>query len=116
VVEHVLDQLSPRVSERRACRVLGQPRSTQKYRSFVSGYEERLVQRMIEFARDYGRYGYRRITVLLRREGWMVNHKRVERIWRREGLRVPAKQPKRKQNRVFYTPGIQDILEAQSTD
>ncbi len=43
----------------------------------------------------YGRYGYRRITALLNREGWLVNHKRVERIWRREGLKVPQKQPKR---------------------
>ena len=46
-------------------------------------------------ARQYGRYGYRRITALLRREGWQVNHKRVERLWRREGLKVPQKQPKR---------------------
>ena len=50
---------------------------------------------IIEFARQYGRYGYRRITALLRAAGWTVNRKRVERIWRREGLKVPAKQPKR---------------------
>ena len=50
---------------------------------------------IIELARQYGRYGYRRITALLRRAGWTVNKKRVERIWRREGLKVPAKQPKR---------------------
>jgi len=50
---------------------------------------------MIELATQYGRYGYRRITALLRREDWMVNHKRVERIWMREGLKVPQKQPKR---------------------
>jgi putative transposase len=54
-----------------------------------------LVARIIELAKEYGRYGYRRITALLRREGWRVNHKRVERIWRREGLKVPKKQPKR---------------------
>jgi transposase InsO family protein len=54
-----------------------------------------LTADIIELARQYGRYGYRRITALLRRAGWAVNKKRVERIWRREGLKVPAKQPKR---------------------
>jgi len=49
----------------------------------------------VELARQYGRYGYRRITGLLRLEGWQVNHKRLERIWRREGLKVPKKRPKR---------------------
>jgi len=55
-----------------------------------------LVKRIIELATQYGRYGYRRITAILRQEGWQVNHKRIERIWRREGLKVPKKQPKRK--------------------
>ena len=54
-----------------------------------------MTQRIIKLAAEYGRYGYRRITALLRNEGWQVNHKRVERIWRHEGLRVPQKQPKR---------------------
>ena len=58
--------------------------------------EERLRARIIKLAGKYGRYGYRRITVLLNREGWQVNHKRVERIWRQEVLKVPQKQPKRK--------------------
>jgi transposase InsO family protein len=53
------------------------------------------VARLTAFACQYGRYGYRRITALLRNEGWRVNHKRVERIWRQEGLKVPQKQPKR---------------------
>ena len=57
--------------------------------------EAALTAATIDWARQYGRYGYRRITALLRAEGWRVNHKRVERIWRREGLRVPARQPKR---------------------
>jgi putative transposase len=61
----------------------------------MSGEEEKLVVRVIELAVKYGRYGYRRITALLRQEGWEINHKRVERIWRREGLKVPQKQPKR---------------------
>jgi transposase InsO family protein len=55
----------------------------------------RLVARIVELATQYGRYGYRRITALLKQEGWKVNHKRVERIWRREGLKIPKKQPKR---------------------
>ena len=54
------------------------------------------MKRIVEIASEYGRYGYRRVTALLRREGWQVNHKRVERIWRQEGLKVPQKQPKRK--------------------
>jgi len=83
------------VSERRACRVLRQARSTQRHRAVVPEDEPRLVDRIIELAATYGRYGYRRITGLLRGEGWPVNHKRVERLWRREGLKVPQKQPKR---------------------
>ena len=58
--------------------------------------EEKLVARIIALATQYGRYGYRRITAMLRQESWQVNHKRVERIWRREGLKVPQKQPKRR--------------------
>jgi transposase InsO family protein len=83
------------VSERRACKVLEQCRPTQRYLSYGRDEEERLVARSIELATQYGRYGYRRITALLNQEGWLVNHKRVERIWRREGLKVPQKQPKR---------------------
>ena len=58
--------------------------------------EPPLVKRIIQLASDYGRYGYRRVTALLRGEGWLVNHKRVERLWRQEGLKVPQKQPKRR--------------------
>ena len=83
------------VSERRACRVLGQPRSTQRRQPYVPDDEPRLVAHMIDLAGEYGRYGYRRITALLRQDGWKVNHKRVERLWRREGLKVPSKRPKR---------------------
>jgi len=57
--------------------------------------EDRLVEDMIELAREYGRYGYRRIAALLREAGWQINDKRVERLWRREGLKVPQKQPKK---------------------
>ena len=83
------------VSERRACKVVGQPRSTQRRRPKVADDEARLVGRMIELATRYGRYGYRRITVLLQWEGWRVSRHRVERLWKREGLKVPKKQPKR---------------------
>ena len=83
------------VSERRACRVLGQHRSTQRHIPRCCEDEERLVADMIELARQFGRYGYRRIAALLRDTGWQVNDKRIERLWRREGLKVPYKQPKR---------------------
>jgi putative transposase len=83
------------VSQRRACRVLEQPRSSQRYELRQANDEPMLVQRIVALATQYGRYGYRRITALLRREGWRVNHKRVERIWRQEGLKVPKRQPKR---------------------
>jgi len=62
-----------------------------------------LTADIIRLASEYGRYGYRRITALLRREGWTVNFKRVERIWRREGLKVPQKQPKR--GRLWFNDG-----------
>mgnify|MGYP002725700174 CR=1 FL=1 len=83
------------MSERRACRVLGQSRRVQRYRPRVPDDEAALTDRIIELAKEYGRYGYRRITALLRNEGWLVNTKRVARIWRQEGLKVPQKQPKR---------------------
>ena len=83
------------LSERRVCRVLGQHRSTQRRIPTGREDEERLTADIIELARQYGRYGYRKIAELLRNAGWVVNDKRVERIWRREGLKVPAKQPKR---------------------
>lgn len=83
------------VSERKVCRALGQPRSTQRYIKQKANDEDSLTVRMVELASQYGRYGYRRITALLQTEGWRVNHKRVERLWRQEGLKVPAKQPKR---------------------
>jgi len=92
-VQHV--QHLHRVSERRACHVLGQSRTTQRYAANARSDEDALTGAITRLASQYGRYGYRRITALLRTEGWHVNHKRVERIWRREGLKVPIKQPKR---------------------
>ena len=83
------------VSERFACKVLGQHRSTQRKKPHCRADEDALTADIIRLASRYGRYGYRRITAMLRSEGWTVNAKRVERIWRREGLKVPQKQPKR---------------------
>ena len=84
------------VSERRACRVLGQHRSTQRQRPKVKGAEPQLVARMLELVRRHPRYGYRRVWALLRREGWRVNRKRVYRLWRQQGLKVPRKQRKKR--------------------
>jgi transposase InsO family protein len=92
-VEHVIAKYG--VSERLACRVLGQHRSTQRKIPKQSEDEAALTADIIALATQYGRYGYRRITALLRDAGWLVNTKRVERIWRREGLKVPQKQPKK---------------------
>ena len=92
-----------RVPERRACQVLGQPRSTQRYTPRTRVGEQILRQEIVRLASEYGRYGYRRITALLRRKGWHINHKRVERIWRQEGLKVPKKQPKR--GRLWFNDG-----------
>jgi transposase InsO family protein len=83
------------ISERRACTALGQHRSTQRKIPRGRDDEERLTADIVALAKQYGRYGYRKIAEFLRRAGWLVNDKRVERIWRREGLKVPAKQPKR---------------------
>ena len=83
------------ISERWACRVLKQHRSTHRYQPKSRDDEDILVRDMIELARQYGRYGYRRIAAMLRDAGWYLNDKRVERLWRREGLKVPMKQPKR---------------------
>jgi transposase InsO family protein len=91
------------VSERTACRVLGQHRSTQRNAARTADDEAALTADMVELARRYGRYGYRRIAALLRRAGWQVNRKRVERIWRREGLKVPARQPRR--DRLWLADG-----------
>ena len=82
-------------SERRACRVLGQPRTTQRRARKVASDEGALRGDIVRLASRFGRYGYRRVTDMLRIEGWGVNHKRVERIWRQEGLKVPERQPKR---------------------
>ena len=102
MVLHVSQKLG--VSERRACKVLEQTRSTQRRILSPPSDESQLTDDIITLATRYGRYGYRRITALLNNEyGWRVNHKRVERIWRKEGLKVPKKQPKR--SRLWLNDG-----------
>jgi transposase InsO family protein len=91
------------ISERRACAALGQYRSTQRKLPRGREDEDCLTADLIELARQYGRYGYRKIAAMLRDAGWQVNDKRVERLWRREGLKVPRKQPKRA--RLWLTDG-----------
>ena len=83
--------------------MVGQPRGTQRQPPRVPAEAGPLTQRMTALASQYGRDGYRPVTALLRREGWRVNHKRVARLWRREGLKVPLKQPKR--GRLWLTDG-----------
>ena len=93
-VRHVKEQLG--ISERHACRTLGQHCSTQRQCPSGPSDKASLTADIIELARTYGRYGYRRVTALPNQAGWHVNHKRVEKIWRREGLKVPQKQPKKR--------------------
>ena len=92
-----------RLSERHACRIVGQPRGTQRYSVIVRADEDALTQAIIQLAAQYGRYGYRRITALLQEAGWSVGVDRVQRIWRREGLKVPRKQ--RPRGRLWLNDG-----------
>lgn len=84
------------VSERRACRVTGQPRTSQRYQSKPRDDERALVKRMLELVRERPRFGYRRIAALLRKEFWRASATRIYRLWRREGLKVPQKKRKRR--------------------
>lgn len=91
------------LAERAACRLVSQPRGTQRYRPTQREDEDQLTQAIIALAKQYGRYGYRRIAALLKRAGWQVGKDRVERIWRREGLKVPQKQ--RPRGRLWLNDG-----------
>jgi putative transposase len=92
-VIHVTAKLG--VSERRACKVIGQVRSTQRYQPVINHDREKLRSRVIELAKEYGRYGYKTITDMLQMEGFEAGKDAVYTIWREEGLKVPQKQPKR---------------------
>ena len=91
------------MSERRAGRVLGQHRATQRHEPVGQADEGALTAAIVELATQYGRYGYRRVAALLREAGWTVSAKRVARIWRQEGLKVPQRQPRR--GRLSLTDG-----------
>lgn len=102
------------ISERRACRALGVPRSTHRYVGRAREREEALLLRIRTLARENPRYGYRRIRALLNREGWAVNLKRVHRLWRQEGLKVPPVQ--RKRRRLGQSQNSSQRLRAERAD
>ena len=91
------------LSERRACRIVSQPRGTQRYVPTVRADEDELTRAIVTLGSEHGRYGYRRIAALLRSSGWDVGKDRVSRIWRREGLKVPKKQ--RPRGRLWLNDG-----------
>ena len=107
-------QRSFEVSERRACRVMNQPRATQRYRTSKPDRDRSLIKAMREVAMREPRAGYRTVSKLLRREGWDVNLKRVHRLWKQEGLKIPAK-PARKKARGS-SAGSSQLLKATSVD
>lgn len=93
-MKHVQQTLG--VSERRACRVLGESRRMQRYQPRTRDDEGQLVQAMLQLVKQHPRYGYRRIWALLRGDGWSINRKRVYRLWKQNGLKVPVKQRKKR--------------------
>ena len=100
-------------SERRTCRELGVARSTQQYKAMPRN-EDALRVALIRLAKQYGRYGYRKVGELLQAEGWRVNHKKVERLWREEGLQLPHRHKKRKRllpSRCFGHPSEAALCE-----
>jgi len=102
------------MSQRRACQLVGQHRSTQRYEPKSGHGDEALRERLREFSRSRPRWGYRRAWAVLREEGWVVNRKRIQRIWREEGLRVPEKRRKRQRLGVSTVPA--DRLRAEHPD
>lgn len=90
-------------SERRACKLVGLHRNTKRYEPKKDERNKEITKKVISYASQYGRYGYRRVTALIRNEGIRVNHKRIHRIWRKEGLKIPEKQPKR--SRLWFSDG-----------
>lgn len=103
-VDHL--EVSFAVSERRACKVLNQPRSSQRYERTPSDDEPKMIARIYELVRVHPRFGYRRITALLQREGFQTGFDRVYRLWRREGLKVP-KTPQKKRRLGSSVNGCQ---------
>ncbi len=91
------------MSERHVCQLVHQWRATQRYQPMHRTDDDALTEAIIQLASEYGRYGYRRITALLQEAGWHVGKDRVQRIWRREGLKVPQKQ--RPRGRLWLNDG-----------
>ncbi len=89
-------------SERRACQVVQQPRCSQRYVPTLRADEDALTQAIVALADGYSRYGYRRVTALRKNKGWAAGKNRVQRIWRREGLKVLKKQPKKRFPRSLF--------------
>ena len=94
---HLRSAFDKDVSERRACKVLNQSRMTQRYEGKQPDRNRALTKQIKQFAKKYKRYGYRMITAKLRQAGWNVNHKRVQRIWQKEGLQVPYRRKFKKE-------------------
>lgn len=92
------------LSERRACRITGQHRSTQRHQPRRGDRDEALRARLRKLSREHPRWGYRRAGATLRNDGWAVNRKKIQRLWREEGLRVPAKRRKRQRLGTSTTP------------
>ena len=102
------------LSQRRACRIVGQYRSTQRYIPAECDVDAELRRRLRGFARGHPRWGYRRAHAVLVREGHRINRKKVQRLWREEGLRVPAR--KRKRRRLGHSTAAADRLRAGHPD
>ena len=94
MAERIKEQMN--VSERRACKVIGQSRMTQRYKTTQPDKDKALTADILTLAARHKRYGYRMITAKLRQDGWVVNHKRVQRIWQKEGLQVPYRRKPKK--------------------
>lgn len=86
----------PRASERRRCRVVGIGRSSARYRPRHRNRDDALTRELRRLARQHPRFGYRRMAAVLRNSGWRVNDKRVARVWRQAGLKVPKRQVRRR--------------------
>ena len=93
-VKYVMDRLS--LSERKSCLLIGISRTSFRYQSVISSFKAKIRSRIISLAESFGRYGYRKITYIINREGFKVGKDLVYRIWREEGLKVPSRQPRKK--------------------
>ena len=103
------------VSERRACRITGQHRCTQRHEPRRGDRDEALRARLRELSREHPRWGYRRVWATLRKDGWAVNRKKIQRLWREEGLRVLARRRKRQRLGDSTVPAVHLRAERRTT-